>query len=278
MKHTFPSEDQIRTLVDAGSTSLAEHRFVSDKLNELQKQPIALKKAFAVGDAPKSEDNPDEEKGVQFRLNQTGNIFYSTTSPQLQDSTKKLFESVTVLFAAMTKALADKKKDLFDYGAWSSIISKSGYFVEVQKFEQTLVIEKNSLTINTQIVQQLLPGLATGNSLLIATSVLNAINGEYKSEKMTESTKLGHLLFICEELFGAPSVTVRLFFATKESHKTITESPCHKSSSTTFEQLQQANTFLFVSPDAIAEFAGKFADVPDAYNELIAKLSGYIDA
>ena len=209
-------------------------------------------------------------------MNQTGNIFYSTTSDVLQVETKKLFDSVTVLFAAMTKALREKNKDLFDYASWSNIITKSGYFVEVQKFERTLTIESNSLAINTQIIQQLLPGLTSGNSLEIAKNVLNAINGEYKSSKMNDASKLGHILFICEELFGAPSITVRLFFITKKSHEKITSSPCHKTISQSFEQMQEANTFLFVSPDTIAEFAGKFGDTPEAYNNLIKKLSGYI--
>lgn len=272
MKNSIPNEEKIRTFVDAGSTSLNQHTFVSEKLNEMRVKPIAFR-ALSAEAAPK----PDSEKGVEFRLNQTGNIFYSTSSPDLQKETKKLFESVTVLFSAITKALAEKNKDLFDYGAWSAVISKSGYFVEVQKFEKKLTIENNSLTIDTQIVQQLLPGLTSGNSMEIAKSVLSAINGKYKSEKMTEKTKLGHLLFICEELFGASSVTVRLFFATKKSHKSITSSPCHKTSSVKIEQQQEANTFLFVSPDTIAEFADKFGDVPEAYTDLVKKLSEYID-
>jgi len=277
MTNSIPTEEKIRTFVDAGSTSLDRYTFVSEKLNEMRAKPIAFR-ARAAEAAPEPDGGPDSEKGVVFRLNQTGNIFYSTTRPELQEGTKKLFDSVTVLFAAMTKALAEKKKDLFDYGAWSAIISKSGYFVEVQKFTKNLTIENNSLTIDTQIVQQLLPGMTSGSSMEIAKSVLSAINGEYKSERMTEKTKLGHLLFICEELFGAPSVTVRLFFAEKTTHKRITESPCHKTSSVKLELLQEANTFLFVSPDTIAEFAGKFGEAPAAYDGLIKKLSDYIDA
>lgn len=277
MTLSLPIDDRIRTLVDAGTTGLARHSFASPTLNE-QRLKYTTRNASLMAAGVDGDDKPtDEETGVKFRLNQTGNIFYSTTSDVLQEDTKKLFDSVTVLFAAMTKALADKGKSLFDYDAWSSMIGKSGYFVEVQKFERNLVIEKNSLTIDTQIVQQLIPGLVSGNSLLIATSVLNAINGEYKSEKMTDSSKLGHLLFICEELFGSPSITVRLFFATKSSHTAITASPCHKTASTKIEQTQQANTFLFVSPETIAKFAGQFSETPDAFTDLITRLSGYIE-
>lgn len=270
MNNSITWEEKIRTFVDAGSTSLDQHTFVSEELNRMKMNPMATMTVAAA-------NSPDTEMGVQFRLNQTGNIFYSTTSSVLQEETKNLFDSVTVLFAAMTKALSDKSKDLFDYGAWSNIISKSGYFIEVQKYEKDLTIESNSLTIDTQIVQQLLPGLTSGNSMDIAKSVLNALNGEYKSSTTDENTKLGHILFICEELFGAPSVTVRLFFASKQSHQKITSSPCHTTTSVTFTQLQEANTFLFVSPDTIAKYAGTYGKAPEEYQNLIKLLSSYID-
>lgn len=265
-------DDSIRTFVDAGKASLNEHSFVSEELNKKRLRTLTALEATA-------EDKPDgdKEKDVQFRLNQTGNIFYSTSSPELQGETKKLFDSVTVLFAAMTKALASKNKTIFDYDAWGKIIAKSGYFIEVQKFEKTLSLKSGSLTIDTQVIQQLIPGLTSGSSLEIAKGVLNALNGEFKKEGADEKTKLAHILFICEELFGAPSITVRLFFASQESHKAMTSSPCHKTTSVSFEQLQEANTFLFVSPDTIAEFAGKFGDSPEEYNKLIEKLSGYVD-
>ncbi len=89
--------------------------------------------------------------------------------------------------------------------------------------------------------------------------------------------QIGHLLFICEELFGAPSVTVRLFFASKKSHSTFTNSPCHKSVSTTFEQLQEANTYLFVSPESIAEYAKRFTEQPEEYLNLIERFKEMIN-
>jgi hypothetical protein len=265
-------DDSARTFVDAGTAALEGHHFVSEELNKKRLIPLTMLLGTADG-----EPEGDKEKGVQFRLNQTGNIFYSMSSRELQGETKKLFESVTVLFAAMTKALASKNKTIFDYDAWGKIIAKSGYFIEVQKFQKTLSLKSGSLTIDTQVIQQLIPGLTSGSSLEIAKGVLNALNGEFKKEEAVEKTKLAHILFICEELFGAPSVTVRLFFASQESHKAMTSTPCHKTTSVSFEQLQEANTFLFVSPRTIAEFAGTFGDFPDEYNKLIGKLSGYVD-
>ena len=221
---------------------------------------------------------PDSEEGVKFRLNATGNIYYSTTSETLQKDTKDLFDSVTVLFGAMTKALALKGKSLFDYDDWTKLIRQSGFFVEVQKFYKHVHVESSSVTIDTQIVQQLLPGLKEGSSMDIARSVLNALNGEYKQKTEDDETKIAHLLFICEELFGAPQVTVRLFFADKKSHEKITETPCGQTSSVEIDQVQQADTFMFISPKTIARFASDFEQDDKAYDKLVDKLSKYLDA
>jgi hypothetical protein len=275
MESETMTKDDVKTLVDAGSMSLNEYTFVSEKLNE---QKANYSSAYIV--KPSDDDKPDlpgdTEMPVKFRMNVTGNIFYSTTSPALDDETKKLFESVTVLFAAMTKAITSKGKDLFNYDVWSEIISKSGYFVEVTKFIKTISIKNSALTIDTQIINQLLPGMITGSSLDIAKGVLSSINGEFKKDTTNDSAKIGHLLFICEELFGAPSVTVRLFFGTKQSHANITSSPCHKTSSTSFVQNQEANTFLFVSPVSISQLAENLKITDNAYDDLVNTLSSYI--
>ena len=103
----------------------------------------------------------------------------------------------------------------------------------------------------------------------IAKGVLSALSGEFSAEGVTEDTQLAHILFICEELFGAPSVTVRLFYASKKSHKDLIQSTCHQPDDAAFEQLQEARTFLFISPDAIAKFAKRFIDEPKEYTQLI---------
>jgi len=220
----------------------------------------------------------DSEKSVQFRLNQTGNVYYSFTTQEdkLQEDAKNLFQSVLVLFAAMTRALAQKGKDLFDYDAVGGMIRKSGFFAEVQKYQKTLSIASNSITIDTQVIQQLLPGLTSGSSMEIAKGVLSSLNGEYLASTQNQNQKFGHLLFICEELFGSPMVTVRLFFASKASHTAITSSPCHKTSSTNFEQKQEANTFIFVSPETIAKFAPQFTTSHEEYEKLVGKLAATI--
>nr|MCU0889927.1 hypothetical protein [Rubritepida sp.] len=165
-----------------------------------------------------------------------------------------------------------------DYDAWTRNIAGSGFFVEVQKLRKNLHIESGSLTIDTQVIQQLVPGLTSGSSLEIAKGVLSALNGEFSQQKSDSETKFGHILFICEELFGAPSVTVRLFYASKKSHSQMTSSPCHKTVSTSFDQQQEGDTFLFVSPEKIAKYAGRFTKHPEDYTHLVAQLGELIEA
>jgi len=278
MNKPLDSNPKNAAFVPAGSVELVRHVFANEELEKKRRLSLTRHHVSAMALAEGEEEPPktDAEQPVYFRLNQTGNIFYSTTTQQITGATKDLFDSVTVLFSAMTSALAQKNKDLFDYDAWGSLIRKSGYFIEVQKFSKNLVIEDNSITIDTQIVQQLLPGLTTGSSMDIAKSVLNALNGKYSLSTTTEDTKFAHLLFICEELFGAPSVTVRLFYATKKSHTTLTSSPCSKTSSTKLEQSQEADTFLFVDPQTIAKFAATYTKTNDDYQKLIKKLGDLV--
>lgn len=268
---------EIAAFVDAGSQSLAQHTFASEALSKKKVDlPTRVATRMLTANAEGSESEDSEQK-VYFRLNQTGNIYYSTTSEEIQGETKKLFDQVAVLFSAMTKVLSDAGKSLYDYDAWAKVIKGTGYFIETQKFQKTLSIRSGNVAVNTQIVQQLLPGLRSGQSMEIAKGILSAIDGQYGHEQTTETTKIAHLLFICEELFGAPMVSARLFYSTKTSHQQITSSRCHRSVSTSFEQLQEASTYMFVSPEKISEHAPIFEETPEAYAKLIEKLKTSLD-
>lgn len=271
-------DTEIFKFVDAGSAPLAKHTFVSPGLEKVRATALSQVRLKAGADG--DEKDGDSEADVKFRLNATGNIFTSTTSNdgQVSDEAKALFKSVSVLFSAMTKAMRDANKDLFDYEAWASLIGKSGYFVEMQQFQQTIDIKSSDLSVDTQIVQQLLPGITGGSSLAIAKSVLSAFSGKFSSSSTDEKSKFAHLLFINEEIMGSATVTVRLFFASKTSHTTITQSPCHQRVTKSFTQEQAANTFLFVDPDTIAQYADKYdpEKVPESYKNLIDSLSKLI--
>jgi hypothetical protein len=220
----------------------------------------------------------DLEAIAQFRLNRTGNIYYSGTDELLQKETKDLFDSVTVLFSAMTKAMTlnaakDKQEiTLFDINKWGRLIRGSGFFVEVQKYRKTLEIRSNSISVNTQIINQMIPGITSGASMEIAKGVLASIDSTFKSATEEEKEQFGHLLFYCEEIMGTPSVTVRLINITQENMAKRTETNCSKSVSKSYSMDQAADTFLFVSPDVINRFAGDFGNYSEEYDMLVDTL------
>ncbi|WP_333669644.1 hypothetical protein [Acinetobacter guillouiae] len=220
----------------------------------------------------KNEEEDDKEKKIQYRLNSDGTIYYVIGTDKLSEKASKLFESVDVLFAAMSTAIGQEGKSLMDYEIWGRMIRASGYFVETQKMYRNLQIKSSSVSIDTQLIQQLIPGLKTGASLDIAKGVLSAFSGEFSTKDEKDETKLAHLLFICEDIVDSPKVLVRLFFASKKSHEIITASPCHKSTSVEINMIQEANSFRFVDPDSIAEFAKKFKELPQEYKNLIENL------
>ncbi|UZJ58039.1 hypothetical protein OKW98_15595 [Pseudomonas sp. KU26590] len=271
----------VSSFVEGGTADLRTYKFASAELNKNLQNYLAtssLVEAVAVA-GNESGGTGDSEAGVQFRLNTTGNIFYSTTSPELEADTKALFNSASVLFAAMTKAMHQAGKTLFDYDSWAQLIGKTGYFVEMEDFQQNLHIEESSITIDTQIVQELLPGVMDNTSTMtIAKAVLGAFNTQLTSKSSDDSTKVGHLLFFCEELFGAPSVSVRIFYATKTTHTQVTSTSCSHTSSVTIDQTQQASTYLFIDPTTISAYCASLNSDQPAYDALVSKMAAMIGA
>lgn len=240
-------------------------------------QPVAETSKQAIEKFRRQSRAASAEANVTFRLNQTGNIFYATTSNgEVAEGTKELFDSVTVFFSALTKALASKNKSLTDYDAVTKIIRGSGFFVEVQKFETELKIKQSSVEVNTQIIQQLLPGVTSGDGLVIAKAALSALGEGFAHQSEDSHSTLCHLLFICEEIFGAPSVTVRVFYASKDSHTWVVKSGCGSVSHADFTQKQQADTFLFVSPEKIKQYTGQFVESRPEQDQLVETLSKMI--
>ena len=85
-----------------------------------------------MANTPTDQANVEIQKGFVF--NETGNIMMSTTdltNDTIEQSVKDVFAEVSVFFGAMTKAMDQKDKSLFDYEALDAIISNSGCFVKV---------------------------------------------------------------------------------------------------------------------------------------------------
>lgn len=183
-------DTNLDTYVDAGKAPLDNYLFVSPELEEKHRGLMVLDCAI------------DTEKHALLRINQSGNILFVLTSAELTIRTKKLFASVAVLFAAMSSAMNQSGRSLFDYEAWRSLMGKSAFFVEVQKNRNILTIKNSGVNVDTQIIQQLIPGLSSGSAMAIANGVLRAVKGEFQATERDENAKRGHLLLSVKSFTG----------------------------------------------------------------------------
>lgn len=236
--------------------------------------------------AARAEAGGAEPLAKYYTFDATGHIMVASTSPEerrLDPDSKHLFHKASVFFAAMTAALNKKDKTLYDYDAIHDIIANSGLFVEVHREDRTFDYADTSVTIDTAIVTSVLgamvPGVGTAAGALdIAKVVLGHMGEQIKAsaEVQKATKKVGHLLFVVENLMGMPMVSASLFNIDQEQGKIATKSNCHSTSTQTFSFKYHQDTYMFVDPEYIAKFAGKLGKKSPEYKALIDKLSGWI--
>lgn len=216
-----------------------------------------------------ADDIYDQESPVFFRLNQTGHVYYATSSQNLKDETREQFGKVLIFFGALTAALDKVGKSLFDYESVLHMIQKSKLFASTGKTNEVVSIKKNDVAVNVQIITSLLPGIVGGASLVVAKQVLSGLKAEFSSGSEDHGKEACHLLFICEELFGAASVSVKLFRASQKSHSKVTQSACHKTAEESFEFNQSTDTFIFLPSGDIGKHVHELLEDGSKQNELV---------
>jgi hypothetical protein len=223
----------------------------------------------------------------RFVFNETGNIMVATTAnntDQIQDDVLKVFQEVSVFFAAMTKALSDTGNSLFDMGAVQRIISGSGMFVQVTKEKVSQAAGTFSLTFSKELIESLL-GLASGaGELGFASAMLKSIGkqglnvgGGYSKT----SSKVGNIVFVCEYILGMPIVSAIVVYCDyKESKEWFHVGPCISGGTTSTALNMTKETYLFVTPASIKQFAAQLDSVPldSEYQALISYLKGLLNS
>lgn len=223
----------------------------------------------------------DGEIKKYYTLNNSGNIMISSTvenEANISADVKSVFQKVIVFFGAWTSALNKAGKTLYDADAITSMIEGSGYFVRVHQEERTFNYTSAQGTLNTAIIGSILSGFsAMGSALKIAQNVVGAMGNEISiSLSRGENTKkIGHLLFICENLMGMPIINVALLNTTARESETVSKSNCHTTVQKTMAMTYRQDLFLFVDPTYINKFSQDFETNPD-YDALIEKLVSYI--
>lgn len=250
-------------------------------------------------DTTKLEIPTDVSKNIEitkyYTFNETGNIMMATTvgtSTEIEESVRKVFSEVSVFFAAMTKAISttvnpatgDKKEhySLYNYEALERIISGSGCFIRVTEQDVTHTTNAWGATLGKELLQGLL-GLATGaGALSFASAMISSIGKEsvnLSASTEGQSSKVGNIIFVCEYLMGMPSISAIVVYLDAKEHKAqISAGPCFKATKSSFTLTMHKDTYMFVTPTFIHEYAADLTSIGSdvAYGELIKNMQEYL--
>jgi len=257
------------------------------------KDPTKIPKDLTELDIP-SDASKNVEITKYYTFNETGNIMMATTveeSTEIEESVRKVFAEVSVFFAAMTKTISstvnpDSKKgdnySLYHYDALEKIISGSGCFIHVTKQDITHTTKKWGATLSVDLIQGLL-GLATGvGALSFASSMVSSMGKEaanFSVDSKAGAGKIGNVIFVCEYLMGMPSISAIVVYI--DSHlntEAITAGPCFKASKSETKLIMHKDTYMFVTPTFIHEYAADLDSIGSdaAYGELIKNMRQYL--
>jgi hypothetical protein len=249
-----------------------------------------------MADPVKLEIPTDASKNVEltkyYTFNETGNIMLATTvgaSAEIQESVRKVFAEVSVFFAAMTKAITStqnpetsKPYSLYNYEALANIIAGSGCFIRVTELDVTHTTSSWGATFSKELIQGLL-GLATGaGALSFATAMISAIGNEglkVGGASSSHGSMVGNIVFVCEYLLGMPSISaIVVYIDAKEQSHVFKAGPCIKTESQSMTFKMHKDTYMFVTPTFIREYAGDLNSISSeaAYGELVNSMREHL--
>lgn len=237
--------------------------------------------------------NKANVQGTKYYIfNQTGNIMISSTvnnSEAISDVAQKVFAETSVFYAGMTKAISstinpDTKQpySLYNYSALDSIISKSGLFVHVTEEDVSYTSEKGGASFSVELIESII-GLATGTGVLkFAESMVSSLGKEaftISQSSSGEHKKVANIIFVCEYLMGVPLVSALVISMDCDEHQQqLKVGPCFHESTQSLTWKFHKDTYLFVPPAFIKEYAGdmdSIIDNPD-YKEFVTWLQDLI--
>ncbi|MDV8158089.1 hypothetical protein [Acinetobacter bereziniae] len=227
-----------------------------------------------------SEDGKSHELDKYYTFDEKGHIMVVTTSKNVDSPDPDVvatFKKCLVFFGAWTAALAQKNKTLFDYQAVTEVITNSGFFINTTKEKRNYYSKSTTVSLNTDIIKNVLGGAVSGGGMAIASRVLANLGDTIKASSETETSnkEICHLLFICESLMGIPIVTVSLYHTKLAQNSWVSKTNCSEVSRSEIKFDYEADDYLFVDPKVIEECSEEF-EQSSAYKELIDKLAASI--
>lgn len=222
---------------------------------------------------PISSKNANIPATKQFVVNATGNLFIATTlsSPDtpedISEEAKIAFGQVSVFFAALTKAMSESVQSLYDFDALNNLIKGSGLFINMTKSTVKFESSNFGVTFSNDIIQALLglsgnlASMAQSLRSLVGTIGKEGFNVTVNNEKA--SKRVGTIIFVCEYLLGAVSVTpITFYIDTKQNEDALKAGPCFQFNNNKRELLIEKEVHLFVPP--------KFIDYASELNEAMS--------
>ncbi|CAH9049511.1 hypothetical protein PSECIP111951_01275 [Pseudoalteromonas holothuriae] len=238
-------------------------------------------------------NNPNNIEAKKYYVfNETGNIMMSSTvdaNNELSDSVQKVFSEVSVFFAGMSRAISTtinpatkKPYSLYNYEALQNVISGSGLFVHVTEEDVNYETSSFGADFSKELIESLL-GLATGaGEMSFASAMVSSIGKEglkLSGSSKTSSSKVGNIVFVCEYLFGMPSISAIVVYAECDQHaQQLKLGPCFSESSISSKWKLHKDTYMFVTPTFIKNYAGDLSSINSdpEYLELVNWLSGLL--
>ncbi len=247
-------------------------------------QTVPLKAAI------KNPNNIEAKKYYVF--NETGNIMMASTidtNTPISDSVQKVFAEVSVFFAGMSRAITNtinpatnKPYSLYNYEALQNVISGSGLFVHVTEEDVKYDTKSFGADFSKELIESLL-GLATGTGeMRFASAMISSIGKEglnISGSSNTNQSKVGNIIFVCEYLLGMPVVSAIVVYADCEKNsQQLKLGPCFSESSVSTSWTLHKDTYMFVTPSFIKDYANDLSSInsdPD-YLSLINWLSSLL--
>jgi hypothetical protein len=231
--------------------------------------PIELPKTTVT--APEADPN-NVQAVKRFVFNETGNIMLATTdekSDSIQQAVRDVFNEVSVFFAGMTKAISTtvdpnsptgRFYSLYNYDALEAIIDGSGCFIHINEENVVYNINTFGADFSKDLIRALL-GLATGTGeLAFANALVSSVGKEgvsIQNEHRSSSSKVANIFFVCEYLLGMPIISAIVVTAdSKMASDTFQAGPCIKTSIDNKKLEFHKDTYMFVTPTFIANYAG----------------------
>ncbi|HAA14989.1 MAG TPA: hypothetical protein DCE41_26170 [Cytophagales bacterium] len=204
-----------------------------------------------------------------FAVSATGNLFVASTlnggpdsDPDLTDSAKTAFGQVSIFFAAMTKSIASTKNpktgefySIYDYDALDAVIRRSGMFIQVGQNNYSFESDNWGMTLSSELVGVLMAGftgdmVSIGRSLMPLVSSFGTEGFNLSGKSSSEVSTIGALVFVCEYLLGAVSITPILVYANLEDNKAAFKAgPCFNAEAGSFTYKLAKRQYLFVPPE-----------------------------